>query len=137
MWADAPRGELVSYLRSKPKVKSVVVHHADVEIFPDVDTEIHFWPSYTYNPFRWTRLRVQAIPESGMNGFIEERGASDGLSESWAGLPHSFQSLHPRSSGLLSRRPGIGAGEKQSEYNLLRYEYFNHRSPWFCGLQSC
>lgn len=57
LWVDAPRGELVSYLRSKHKVKSVVVHHADVEIFPDVDTEIHFWPSYTYNPFRWLKYR--------------------------------------------------------------------------------
>lgn len=79
---DAPRGELVSYLRSKPKVKSVVVHHADVEIFPDVDTEIHFWPSYTYNPCCWARSRFQAISESGMSGFIEDGGVSDGLSES-------------------------------------------------------
>lgn len=57
LWVDAPRGELISYLRSKYKVGSVVVHHADVEIFPDVETEIHFWPSYTYNPFRWLRYR--------------------------------------------------------------------------------
>ena len=57
LWVDAPRGELISYLRSKYKVGSVVVHHADVEIFPDVETEIHFLPSYTYNPFRWLRYR--------------------------------------------------------------------------------
>ena len=57
LWVDAPRGELISYLGTKYKVGSVVVHHADVEIFPDVETEIHFWPSYTYNPFRWLRYR--------------------------------------------------------------------------------
>lgn len=57
LWVDAPRKELISYLRSKYKVGSVVVHHADVEIFPDVETEIHFWPSYTYNPFRWLKYR--------------------------------------------------------------------------------
>ena len=57
LWVDAPRGELISCLRSKYKVSSVVVHHADVEIFPDVETEIHFWPSYTYNPFRWLSYR--------------------------------------------------------------------------------
>lgn len=57
LWVDAPRKELISYLRSKYKVVSVVVHHADVEIFPDVETEIHFWPSYTYNPFRWLKYR--------------------------------------------------------------------------------
>ena len=57
LWVDAPRDELIVYLRSKYKVGSVVVHHADVEIFPDVETEIHFWPSYTYNPFRWLRYR--------------------------------------------------------------------------------
>lgn len=57
LWVDAPRGKLISYLRSRYKVGSVVVHHADVEIFPDVETEIHFWPSYTYNPFRWLKYR--------------------------------------------------------------------------------
>ena len=57
LWVDAPRGELISYLRTKYKVGSVVVHHADVEIFTDVETEIHFWPSYTYNPFRWLKYR--------------------------------------------------------------------------------
>ena len=57
LWVDAPRRKLISYLRSRYKVGSVVVHHADVEIFPDVETEIHFWPSYTYNPFRWLKYR--------------------------------------------------------------------------------
>lgn len=57
LWVDAPRKELISYLRSKYKVGSIVVHHADVEIFPDIETEIHFWPSYTYNPFRWLKYR--------------------------------------------------------------------------------
>lgn len=57
LWVDAPRGELISYLRSKYKVGRIVIHHADVEIFPDVETEIHFWPSYTYNPLRWLRYR--------------------------------------------------------------------------------
>ena len=57
LWVDAPKKELISYLRSKYKVESIVVHHADVEIFPDVETEIHFWPSYTYNPFRWLKYR--------------------------------------------------------------------------------
>lgn len=57
LWVDAPRKELILYLRSKYKVGSIVVHHADVEIFPDIETEIHFWPSYTYNPFRWLKYR--------------------------------------------------------------------------------
>ena len=57
LWVDAPRRELISYLKSKYKVGNIVIHHADVEIFPDVETEIHFWPSYTYNPFRWLKYR--------------------------------------------------------------------------------
>lgn len=34
-----------------------VIHHTDVEIFSDVSVEVHHFPSYTFNPFRWKKYR--------------------------------------------------------------------------------
>lgn len=72
LWVDAPRKELLKYLRSKYQVDSIVIHHADVSIFPDVETEIHYHPSYTYNPFRWRKylaffeqFRTECFVENG------------------------------------------------------------------------
>ena len=57
IWVDGSRKRVLEYLEGHYKVGSVVVHHADVEIFNDVATEIHFHPSYTYNPFRYIKYK--------------------------------------------------------------------------------
>lgn len=49
---DGDRDDVVFFLKSMFNVGSVVYHHADVKIFDDVETEVHYLPSYSYNPFR-------------------------------------------------------------------------------------
>lgn len=66
LWVNATRTEIITYLKNKYNMGNIVIHHADVSIFQDVDTEIHFYPSYTYDPFRWRRYLSffeQSIPE--------------------------------------------------------------------------
>ena len=58
LWVEGKRENVIAFMKNKGwKVGTSVVHHTDVEIFDDVDTEIHHYPSYTYSPFRWLRYR--------------------------------------------------------------------------------
>lgn len=71
LWIEGTRDEILGYLKSKGwKVGKVVVHHADVEIFPDVSTEIHFIPSYSYSPIRYGKYKKwfadQGVTQFGM-----------------------------------------------------------------------
>lgn len=49
---DGNREEILNFLKNRYEVTSIVYHHADSRIFKDVETEIHYFPSYSYNPFR-------------------------------------------------------------------------------------
>lgn len=54
LWVEGNRDEIYKVLKAKWKIGETVVHHADVEVFPDALTEIHFIPSFTYSPFLLT-----------------------------------------------------------------------------------
>ncbi len=49
IWVDAPRDELVSFLKGKYSVGAIYLHHIEVEIFDDVVTEVHCIPSFSYS----------------------------------------------------------------------------------------
>lgn len=42
LWVEGNRGDIYKTLKAKWKVGETVIHHADVEIFKDTLTEIHF-----------------------------------------------------------------------------------------------
>lgn len=44
-------------MKTRWKVGDTVIHHADVEIFKDTPTEIHFIPSFTYSPFLYLKYK--------------------------------------------------------------------------------
>lgn len=46
IWVDAPRDEVVNFLRSRYELGQVVYHHCDVKMFKDVEVEVHFTPSW-------------------------------------------------------------------------------------------
>ena len=57
LWVEGKRDEIHKTLKAKWKVGETVIHHADVEIFKDTPTEIHFIPSFTYSPFLYRRYK--------------------------------------------------------------------------------
>lgn len=57
LWVNAGRKELLRFLRSRYFVEHVFYHHAEARIFDDVETEIHYRPSWMYNPFCNCRLQ--------------------------------------------------------------------------------
>ncbi len=50
------RKKTIEFLKSKGwKVGKTVIHHTDVEVFPDVEVEVHHIPSYTFSPLRYAK----------------------------------------------------------------------------------
>lgn len=57
LWVEGNRDDIYKTLKAKWKVGDTVIHHADVEIFKDTPTEIHFIPSFTYSPFLYRKYK--------------------------------------------------------------------------------
>lgn len=57
LWVEGNRDDIYNTLKARWKVGETVIHHADVEIFKDTPTEIHFIPSFTYSPFLYRKYR--------------------------------------------------------------------------------
>ena len=59
LWVEGKRDDVVNYMRSKGvKVYDVHLVHATAEFFKDVPVEIHFRPSWMYNPFLDGKLQA-------------------------------------------------------------------------------
>jgi len=57
LWVDGGRKAVTRWLQNKFNIDHDVYHHLDANIFKDVNTEIHFHPSWLYNPFHNIRLQ--------------------------------------------------------------------------------
>lgn len=57
LWVEGDRGDIYKILKARWNVGETVIHHAEVEIFKDTPTEIHFIPSFTYSPFLYRKYR--------------------------------------------------------------------------------
>ena len=57
LWVEGNRDDIYNTLKTRWKVGDTVIHHADVEIFKDTPTEIHFIPSFTYSPFLYLKYK--------------------------------------------------------------------------------
>lgn len=57
LWVERDRDELYKMLKARWTVGETVIHHAEVEIFKDTHTEIHFIPSFSYSPFHYRKYK--------------------------------------------------------------------------------
>lgn len=58
LWVEGERDDIVKYIRSNGiRVSDVHIVHATSKFFPDVPVEIHFQPSWMYNPILNRRLQ--------------------------------------------------------------------------------
>lgn len=58
LWVEGNRDEILAFVRSQGyTVNSIDQKHADIEIFDDVPVEMHFKPSWMYNPFNNRKLQ--------------------------------------------------------------------------------
>ena len=57
IWVGGDRKKDMSFFTRKYEVTGVVWHHVVVQFFKDVETEIHFYPIWLYNPLYNARLQ--------------------------------------------------------------------------------
>lgn len=57
LWVDGNRKDVTKKLSSEYKIGKIFWHHTEVEIFEDIEVEIHFYPSWLYNPIYNRRLQ--------------------------------------------------------------------------------
>ena len=55
-WVDGRRRNVLAWLRTQCEVGYSTWHHTDAMMFEDVHVEVHFRPSWVYNPFQYRRL---------------------------------------------------------------------------------
>jgi len=51
VWVEGGHKKISAYLKSRFPVRNIQIHHADAGVFMDVETEIHFRPSWSYAPW--------------------------------------------------------------------------------------
>lgn len=56
-WVEGNRDDIYKLLKARWNVAGTFIHHADVDIYEDVLTEIHFVPCYAYSPFFYYRYK--------------------------------------------------------------------------------
>lgn len=58
IWVEGGREKVLKFLKDNSiETEKVVIHHVDAHIIEGVDTEIHFMPGYTWNPFLHRKLQ--------------------------------------------------------------------------------
>lgn len=58
IWVEGGRGKVLKYLKGNCfGLGQIVIHHVDARIIDDVETEVHYIPCYTYNPFLHHKLQ--------------------------------------------------------------------------------
>ncbi len=56
IWVDGDRDEILSFLRKNGQVGHVDIKHCDWDIFQETPVEVHFIPTWFYNPFTNKKL---------------------------------------------------------------------------------
>ena len=78
LWVNGNRRDVMNWLCKQFVVKHIVWHHVDVDCFKDVSVEVHFRPSFLYNPVHRRKL---------MRFFKDELSHQMGLKEEGYGYP--------------------------------------------------
>lgn len=57
LWLDGDRDKIIEYVRKFVTPKQIVYHHVDFDPLKDVEMELHFMPSWMYNPITNRKLQ--------------------------------------------------------------------------------
>ena len=92
VWVNGSRKSIISYMDREYEILGNVWHHAVVKIFDDVEVEIHFHPTWLYNPCKNRKLQ-KWFEEQGMCLF-KQNFNEEGFVETSAEFDVVFQLVH-------------------------------------------
>lgn len=58
IWVDGDRDKIIDFLREKGQVGHIDIKHCDWNIIQDTSVEVHFIPTWFYNPFSNKKLKI-------------------------------------------------------------------------------
>lgn len=102
LWVSGSRMEVMRWMRSNYRVGTVVWHHVDVDIFDNVETEIHFHPIWLYNPWhnrylqQWFKEQEENTMMMSSNGYAYPSASFNAIYS----LIHTFHHLIEEGVGL-------------------------------------
>ena len=73
LWVNGDRKAILKWLKEQYTVEHVLWHHADVKMFEDVVTEIHYHAGWMYDPFRNHQLQKWFESEMDAQMVIDEK----------------------------------------------------------------
>lgn len=56
IWVSGSRKDVTAWMRTQCEVGYMTWHHTDAHFFDDVEVEVHFRPSWLYNPWRFRKI---------------------------------------------------------------------------------
>lgn len=114
LWVSGERKKIMQSLRSKYKVGEVRWHHADVQLYDDVQTEIHFHATWLFNPKH--NKKLQAF----LDGHKEDEMAARDIGFGYPSVPfNAIYSLVHSFHHLLES--GIGFRHIVDYYHIIKH----------------
>ena len=132
IWVDGDRDEILRFAKSKNyHVGHIDIKHSDIDFFKDVPVEVHFLPSWMYNPS--TNKKLQK--------FFEEKSEKQfGNNDDKVGFTHTTVDFDLVFSIVHIYRhifsEGIGLRQLMDYYYILQNSSANQRKDAFAVLRS-
>lgn len=132
IWVDGDRDEILRFAKSNSyHVGHIDIKHSDIDFFKDVPVEVHFLPSWMYNPT--TNKKLQRF-------FKVQSERQFGNNDSKAGFTHTTVEFDLVFSIVHIYRhifsEGIGLRQLMDYYFILQGSFVNQRKDAFAVLRS-
>lgn len=104
LWVQGKREEITAFLHGQCEVKHMEWHHAGAKFFEDLPVEVHFHPSWLYNPWRnrrlqrWFKSQEEVVfkDNSFQEGFVATPASFDAVYQ----LTHCFHHIMEEGLGI-------------------------------------
>ena len=132
IWVDGDRDEILRFAKSKNyHVGHIDIKHSDIDFFKDVPVEVHFLPSWMYNPS--TNKKLQKFFEEKSEKQFGNNDAKVGFTHTTVDFDLVFSIVHIYRH-IFSE--GIGLRQLMDYYYILQNSSANQRKDAFAVLRS-
>lgn len=131
LWVEGDRDKILAFVRSQGyTVNSVDLKHSDIEVFKDVPVEVHFRPSWMYNPF--TDRKLQRFFKEKADSQFQNADEQAGYVHTTIDFDLVFSMVHIYRH-IFSE--GVGLRQLMDYYFILRSSTEEQRKEAFCMLK--
>lgn len=124
LWVEGERDDIVNFIRSKGvRIYDVHLVHATAEFFKDVPVEIHFCPSWMYNPILNRRLQLFFASQASEQFANYDEKVGFAYPTIFFNLVHSMVHINRHVF-----EEGIGLRQLMDYYFILRHSSCEERS---------